>query len=138
MGCVKISGFETAREIVETALERGAEAGPFDPAIMRLLAQHYRIGGKWEEKVFNTSIPYSSSSCNLNGSVDNHAEFASIDFILDVCRHNKEIAIEAGLKGHALLWQSLSIIIPALNQVENKDMGYESLTFARELLASIL
>ena len=141
MGKVKISGFETARDIVETALERGAEAGPFDPAIVKLLAQNYRIGGKWEEKVFNTTVAYTSSSSVTTSPemITDVGEFASTEFILDVCRHNKEIAIEAGLDGHALLWQSLKIIIPTLTQEENgKDLEHGSLTFARELLASIL
>jgi len=147
VGLATIESLEMSLEILRKNAWQGAEAGPFDPAIIRLLAQQYRVGSRCEEAKFQTEEPF-----NMTGS-DDSSTHASPAFVLGACAYNRRIALAAGLMNHAALWESIAIIIPALvpPSVRTVAAGLmatdgglvgegsrDMIEFTRDLLASIL
>jgi hypothetical protein len=156
VGLATIESLEMSLEILRKNAWQGAEAGPFDPAIIRLLAQQYRVGSRCEEAKFQTEEPYNE---HVTGS-DDAGTHASPAFVLGACASNRRIALAAGLMNHAALWESIAIIIPALvppsastgagalsgggggggagKQVEDRAESRDMIEFTRNLLTSIL
>jgi WD40 repeat protein len=140
IGIANIASLQTALQISVKQMWQGAEAGPFDPAMIRLLAQKYRIGGYWEEKKFESTIKYYDKQ-QVSVSTDSISGAPSVAFILDSCHHNRDIAAQAGLHNHAALWESIAIIVPALAPAADgapTAVSLQMLEFTTDLLSSIL
>ena len=75
---------------------RGAEAGVFDPALVKLLAKSYSLGESDE----------SHSSSSVTGSA------ASLRDVAKACRRNLEVASAAGLKCRSAVWSTVLTLLP--------------------------
>ena len=100
VGLADISGLENAADIRQI---RGAEAGVFDPALMKILAKKYSLGeagtGTGSGTMDEFSIPDSNSG-------DNESDVAR------ACRINLAVATQAGLKCRSAVWSTVLTLIP--------------------------
>jgi hypothetical protein len=75
---------------------RGAEAGVFDPALVKLLAKSYSLGESDE----------SHASSSVTGSA------ACLRDVAKACRRNLEVASAAGLKCRSAVWSTVLTLLP--------------------------
>ena len=75
---------------------RGAEAGVFDPALVKLLAKSYSLG----EAEANSTTPSQAGSA------------ASLSDVAKACKHNLDVAAAAGLKCRSAVWSSVLTLLP--------------------------
>lgn len=121
---------------------RGAEAGVFDPALVKLLAKSYSLG----EPEVNSTAPSQAGSA------------ASLTDVAKACQHNLDVAAAAGLKCRSAVWSSVLTLLPLPQPVTSRtipdiatatsdgifsDSGSKSMEdsqvpFASELLGAIL
>jgi hypothetical protein len=87
VGLADILGLEMAADIRST---RGAEAGVFDPALVKLLAKSYSLG----------EPEGSSLASAAAGSA------ASLSDVAKACKRNLDAATAAGLKCRAAVWSN--------------------------------
>lgn len=75
---------------------RGAEAGVFDPALVKLLAKSYSLG---EPEPNSTTLSQAGSAANLSD-------------VAKACKHNLDVAAAAGLKCRSAVWSSVLTLLP--------------------------
>ena len=109
VGLADISGLENAADIRQI---RGAEAGVFDPALMKILAKKYSLGeagtGTGSGTMDEFSIPDSNSG-------DNESDVAR------ACRINLAVATQAGLKCRSAVWSTVLTLIPKNVSIVNNN-----------------
>ena len=98
VGLADIGGLENAADIRQI---RGAEAGVFDPALMKILAKKYSLGeaGTGTGTLDSLYIPDSNSG-------DNESDVAR------ACRINLAVATQAGLKCRSAVWSTVLTLLP--------------------------
>jgi hypothetical protein len=98
VGLANISGLEIAADI---RLNRGAEAGVFDPALVKLLAKSYSLG-----------------------EPDDPSGGSSVSDVARACRKNLEVASAAGLKCRSAVWSTVLTLLPQrILQVGNQNQS---------------
>lgn len=124
-----------------------AEGGPFDPAIISLLAKFYSLGREGDtgrQRIL--PLPAHTSGTNLCDDMNDNDYFLRLlsneknkedtikqsigknrlEYAKSACRHNFNVAKAVGLKSHAALWETLSILLPALVDTKELDCSDKS------------
>jgi hypothetical protein len=131
VGLADILGLEMAADIRST---RGAEAGVFDPALVKLLAKSYSLG----------EPEGSSLASAAAGSA------ASLSDVAKACKRNLDAATAAGLKCRAAVWSTVLTLLPLPqftckavsdsfpSSSSSSSLDHLQVPFASELLGSLL
>ena len=110
VGLADILELEMAADIRSS---RGAEAGVFDPALVKLLAKSYSLGEPDESHV---TSPASGSAASLRD-------------VAKACRRNLEVASAAGLKCRSAVWSTVLTLLPLpLSQSHSMNVGVTDTT----------
>ena len=146
VGLANIRTFSSANEISHGLKGGGAEGGAFDPAIISLLAKNYVLGNE------ETQIEMNKFEEELNFFKDDYFDSVETDIseslvrAKSACLNNLHVARSVGLKEHALYWEALLNLMPALieSNHHNESKNIFSLTpdfpiyLATDLVASQL
>ena len=137
MGLAEIKSLTVAQEICQGAKCGGAEGGPFDPAIMSLLAKLYTVGREGDSN-FQTD---NEEFFDLSEEEEHPLNRSAIHRARCACQHNFKVAKSVGLLSHASSWEMLSILIPVLkvsSKSEQKSNIYSMDSAFPDLLAAEL
>ena len=93
VGLAEINKLEIAADIRQ---HRGAEAGVFDPALIKILAKNYSLDG----------------NCNDTFSSIIHNNYSYGSNVEKACRINLAVAMSAGLKCRSAVWSTVLTLLP--------------------------